>query len=117
MPKSYPRSDRLSDAILRELAVAIQTMSDPRIRWVTLSAVRLTPDYSLAEVYFTVLEDERRVGIQEALTQAAGFLRSHLAKKLTQRKVPQLRFTYDQTLERANRIQSLLNSSMACPIS
>ncbi len=113
MPKSYPRSDRLADAIMRELSQAIRhEMADPRVAWVTLSAVRMTPDLATALVYFTVLDDKVRLDAEKALEQGSGFLRTLVAKKLQTRKMPRLKFIYDATLEYANHMNDLINEAL-----
>jgi ribosome-binding factor A len=103
------RPEQLEDQIHFLLSTLIQReLRDPDLGFVTLTAVRLTGDRSLARVYYTVLGDEEQSGkTRKALGRAAGFLRTQLAQRLKMRRVPELRFFPDTTLEEGNRMESL----------
>lgn len=110
------RPERLEDQIHFLLSNLIQReLRDPELGFLTLTAVRLTPDRSLAKVYFTVLpaqggdQEAQDALTRKALGRAAGFLRSQLASRLKMRRVPELRFFPDATLEEGNRMESLLD--------
>ena len=92
----------LSDAISKDL-------KDPRVGFVTVTAVKTSPDLRHARVYVSVLGDEpaRRASI-EGLQSAHGYLQSRLASELTLKRTPTLDFEYDDTTERAARINELL---------
>ncbi len=109
------RPERLEDQIHFLLSNLIQReLRDPELGFLTLTAVRLTPDRSLAKVYFTVLpanggdQEAQDALTRKALGRAAGFLRSQLASRLKMRRVPELRFFPDGTLEEGNHLESLL---------
>lgn len=109
------RPERLEDQIHFLLSNLIQReLRDPELGFLTLTAVRLTPDRSLAKVYFTVLpaqggdQEAQDALTRKALGRAAGFLRSQLASRLKMRRVPELRFFPDVTLEEGNHLESLL---------
>ncbi len=109
------RPERLEDQIHFLLSNLIQReLRDPELGFLTLTAVRLTPDRSLARVYFTVLpanggdQEAQDLLTRKALGRAAGFLRSQLATRLKMRRVPELRFFPDGTLEEGNHLESLL---------
>ena len=109
------RPERLEDQIHFLLSNLIQReLRDPELGFLTVTAVRLTPDRSLAKVYFTVLPAQGGdQAAQDALTRkalgrAAGFLRSQLASRLKMRRVPELRFFPDGTLEEGNHLETLL---------
>ena len=109
-----PRRARIADQIQRELAEVIRTeMRDPRVGLVTLTGVELARDQSHAKVFFTVLgsasDGEHAL---EGLGRAAGFLRSELARRLTTRKVPQLHFEYDTSVERGVRLSRLIDEAV-----
>ena len=95
------RSERLSDQILREIATMLaEDVADPRLSLVTVSGVRLNADLSIAEVYVTYSQElHPRAEVEAALAKAKGFLRYNLGKRLKLRKVPELRFQFDQFLE------------------
>lgn len=103
------RPERLEDQIQFLLSTLIQReLRDPDLGFLTITAVRLTPDRGLAKVYFTVLGDGEQLGrSRKALGRAAGFLRTQLAHRLKLRRVPELRFLPDATLEEGNRMEAL----------
>lgn len=103
------RPQQLEDQIHFMISTLIQReLRDPDLGFLTLTAVRLTGDRSLARVYYTVMGDEGQTErTRKALGRAAGFLRTHLAKALRMRRVPELQFFPDDTLEEGNRIESL----------
>ena len=81
---------------------------DPDLGFLTLTAVRLTGDRGIARIYYTVLGDEAQQDrSRKALGRAAGFLRSHLAKHLKMRRVPELQFFPDSTIEQGNKIEAI----------
>jgi ribosome-binding factor A len=103
------RPERLEDQVQFLVSTLIQReLRDPDLGFVTITAVRLSPDRSVAKVFFTVLEGEAQVDLtRKALGRAAGFLRSHLGQRLKMRRVPELRFMPDESLEEGNRINEL----------
>ena len=103
------RPEQLEDQVHFMLSTLIQReLRDPELGFLTLTAVRLTGDRSIARVYYTVLGDEAQVErSRKALGRASGFLRSHLAKHLKMRRVPELQFFPDSTLEQGNKIEAI----------
>ena len=103
------RPEQLEDQVHFMLSTLIQReVRDPDLGFLTLTAVRLTGDRSIARVYYTVLGDEAQTErSRKALGRASGFLRSHLAKHLKMRRVPELQFFPDSTLEQGNKIEAL----------
>ena len=104
------RQQRLADEIRDVLAQCFQggMMSDPRLEQVTITGVKLSPDLQLASVYFRVYTDDCVKDSESGLIAATGFLRKELARRLTVRRIPNLRFFYDESIEKANRIEDLL---------
>lgn len=105
------RVERLAALIRETLATALTTqLKDPRIGFVTITGVEVTPDGQHATVRFSVLgSDEDKGRAVEGLEHARGFLRSHLATRLELRTTPELRFELDRGLEHARRIDELLD--------
>jgi len=103
------RPEQLEDQVHFMLSTLIQReLRDPDLGFLTLTAVRLTGDRSIARVYYTVLGDEAQIDrSRKALGRASGFLRSHLAKHLKMRRVPELQFFPDATLEQGNKIEAI----------
>lgn len=104
------RADRVAHLILEALADALSTrVKDPRVGFVTITGVTVTPDLNFADVRVSVMgSEEDKASALEGLRSARGFLRTHLAQTLTLRTVPELRFHLDRGLEHAARIDQLL---------
>ena len=118
MPKDYSRTSRLGEQIQRDLAQMIQfEMKDPRLGMVTLNQVKVAKDLGYADIYFTVMgakgetDEQIREQTESILNDAAGYLRSELARSMTTRITPQLRFHYDETLERGHHLTGLIKKA------
>ena len=128
------RAQRVADQIQREIAALIQLeVNDPRIGMVSVTTVEVSRDLSYAKIYVTVLNSLSDSGavnsstlstpgqldkleIDEnlkALNGATGYLRSLLAKRLTLRSVPKLRFYYDGSVERGRHLSVLIDHAFA----
>lgn len=107
------RPQRVGDQIRAELADLIQhEVRDPRIGFVTVTEVRMSPDLHYARVYVSVLGDEEQQNESLAvLERARGFLRAQIGNRVELRVVPELRFVIDDTLDRSERIDELLEES------
>ena len=107
---SGPRSHRVGELIHKEVsALLVKGLKDPRIGFVTITAVEVTPDLHLARIYFTVVGDELlRRRTEEGLSSSVPFIRRELGKVLRMRYVPDILFCYDTSLEYGNRIETLL---------
>ncbi len=101
---------KVADLIQRVLSTVLQRESrDPRLSGVTITDVEVSQDLMHANVYYTHIGDlEETEEVQQALEKAAGYLRSELAQRTRLRRVPELRFKFDDTLIRARRIDELL---------
>ena len=113
MAKEFSRTSRISEVIMRELAQMIQQeVSDPRVGMVTVSHVSVTPDLKYAKVYITRLNGiESEKDAYECiagLTNAAGFLKRGIAKRVEIRTIPELRFYYDKSLEHGFHMDELI---------
>lgn len=106
----YQRSDRLGDLLLELISQLLaREVSDPRIGPVTLTGAEVSKDLKHARIYFTLLSgSEKRDEALSGLKSATGFIRSRVAKQLTLRSVPTIEFVYDETEDRAQRIEELL---------
>jgi ribosome-binding factor A len=108
------RSARIAEQIQRSLAELLRLeVRDPRVGLVTLTGVELSRDQSHAKVFFTVLGSPAQAEqAAEGLAHAAGFLRSELAHRLTTRKVPELHFEHDESVERGVRLSRLIDDAV-----
>jgi ribosome-binding factor A len=101
------RSFRVADQIQRDVAVLVRELKDPRVGMVTVNAVEVSPDYAHAKVYFSLLSGDV-AECEQALNEAAGFLRNALFKKLQIHTVPTLHFHFDRSTERAAELSALI---------
>ncbi|HVC32758.1 MAG TPA: 30S ribosome-binding factor RbfA [Chloroflexota bacterium] len=106
------RIARLNEQVRADLAELItREMKDPRLAGlVSVTAADLTPDLRHAHVFISVLgsEEERKKTFQ-AIQNAAGFLRTQLAARMTTKRAPELHFALDASIERGQRIMQLLH--------
>ena len=105
---------RTADRVRRILADAIRTeLRDPRVGFVTLTEVKLSPDLHYAVVYVSVLESEPQEDSLRALNRAAPFLRRKLAHRGGLRTTPRLRFVLDDVVERGSRLEQIFEDLRA----
>ena len=108
MPSRRP--ERVNSLILESIAeIILREVKDPRVHDVTLTAVSVGPDLKLARVFFSTFRPEDRKPALEGLSSAAGYIKRQVAGRLRLRHTPELRFLFDETLEKANRLESLLH--------
>lgn len=114
MPKEFSRTQRVSELIRRELATAIsREMDDPRMRFVSVTAVDVSKDLRTAKVYVTQIDTDRDPAVDvRSLQKAAGFLRKHLAGTLRLKNVPSLTFVYDNSIQRGVELTRLIDRSV-----
>ena len=90
----------------------MRELKDPRIGMLTIQAVDVTPDYAHAKVFFSLLVGDPKE-CEDALNEAAGFLRNGLFKRLAIHTVPSLHFVFDRTTERAAEMNLLIREANA----
>ena len=133
MAEISSRAQRVADQMQREIATLIQMeVNDPRVGMVSITAVDVSKDLAYANIYVTVLNslsnngqadfdtlsepgDLDKLEVAEnikALNKAAGFLRSLLAKRLSLRVVPKLKFHYDASVERGQQLSKLIDNAL-----
>ena len=105
------RQERMADEIRDLLASNFQggKLNDPRLDFVTITAVKLSADLQQATVYFRTFTDDAIESAQKGLNSASGYFRRQLGAALDIRRVPDLKFQYDTSLENAAKIESLLH--------
>lgn len=104
------RPERVGEEIRQELAALLtREVHDPGIGFVTLTRVKVSPDLQLARVFYTTLGDERaKRETEKALGRATPFLRRQIGARVRLRRVPELRFEFDKTVEAQDRIERIL---------
>lgn len=112
--RGFRRADRVAERIRSELMDLLLrgSVRDPAAKDVVVSAVRVTDDLSIARVYVRVLEEigsDRQDDVVDALGRATGFLRRELGHRLQLRHVPSLEFYWDDVVDSALRIESILD--------
>jgi len=116
MAREYARTDRVGQQIQKEIAVILmREIKDPRLSMTTVSAVEVTRDLAYAKVFVTFFndkEDEIKASL-EVLTEAEGYIRSLLAKRLRARIMPHLRFVYDKSMVEGVRMSALVDQAVA----
>jgi ribosome-binding factor A len=104
------RAQRVGESIQHEIsALLLRGLKDPRIGFVTITGVEMTPDLHLARVFYTVMGDETaRKSTAAGLKSSIPFIRQQLGKQLRMKYAPDLIFQYDTSIEYGLRIESLL---------
>ncbi len=112
---SQLRLRRINERLKEELALLLlYEVADPRVRGATVTDVRVDRELAYADVFVSAVEgSERREEILEGLEHARGFLSRELARRVELRQFPRLRFHWDPTPERAERIEALLEQIRA----
>jgi len=101
---------RVDEAIRQVLGDAVGELKDPRVGFVTVTDVRTSADLSHARVYVSVLGDaERREATMAGLRSAHGFLQRKVASELHLKRTPTLELHYDDTTDRALRVDALID--------
>jgi ribosome-binding factor A len=109
------RPDRVADQIRSEVASMLaRDVHDPGVGFVTITRVQVTPDLQHARIHYTALGDDKaRANTAKALGRASTFLRRQIGSRLRLRRVPEIEFRYDESIEGQDRIEQLLNSIRA----
>ena len=109
---THNRPERVAQMVQQLLGeLFARGMRDPRIGLVTITGVKMSPDLREARVYWTVHGDpDQRKHTAKGLGNARGFLRREIGLQLKLRLVPDLRFTYDEAIDRGERIEQLIRS-------
>lgn len=117
MAREFKRSDRVGDAIQRNVAQLIQQeIRDPRIGMVNINDVVVTRDLAYAKVYVTFVGsegDEESIEAAKLLNKASGFLRAQLSKEMNMRSTPRLTFYYDKTAVHGQALSHLIDKAVA----
>lgn len=110
MPLSH-RVERVAEQIREEVSQILATeVADPGVGLVTVTRVKVTPDLSLARVYWTTMGDAaQRKQTTKALTRATGFVRHLLSARLTLRRSPEVQFLFDRSVAAQDRVEQILH--------
>jgi len=105
------RSTRVGE-LLREIlaSVLLERVSDPRLQEITITEVDMSPDLKLARVYYAVRQGADKEEVIMALDKAMGFIKQEVAREHILRTMPEFHFLPDETLDKAARLEKLLES-------
>jgi ribosome-binding factor A len=121
------RKERLGEVLLGFVAAELRGLSDPRLQFLTLTDIDVSPDLKSARIYWSslrkanpgaesgdsaagFLSEAEREAIEESLKKNTAFLKKRIGEELELRYVPQLIFRFDESAERGARIEELLGS-------
>jgi ribosome-binding factor A len=110
--RSFHRTDRINAELRRELGTLVhELVRDHALPQASVSDVEVTRDLDVATVWVTALQPEKSAEVVKALKEAARDLRRELAHTMRMRRVPELRFKYDDSVDKGERIEALLRKS------
>lgn len=117
MPKDYSRIQRISELLKRQISLIIQReVQGLPINMITISEVNVARDLSFAKVYISPVgtDDEKIIkDTLKSLNKAAGFIRHMLREAVDLRFIPQLRFIYDDSINRGIHLSHLIDDAIA----
>ncbi|MGI9952028.1 30S ribosome-binding factor RbfA [Moorellaceae bacterium AZ2] len=105
------RAERVAEQMKKEIAQILQDeIKDPRIGFVTVTAVELSNDLQHAKVYVSIYgDDQEKKQTLEALARATGFVRREIGRRIKLRLTPEIVFKFDESIEHGDRIARLLS--------
>lgn len=109
--QNYKRSERVGDLLKEEIASMVLhgEIKDPRIGFITITRVELTPDIKEAKVYFSQIGSEaEKEKSRKGLNNASGYIRRALSKRLDLRHIPAINFVFDESLEYSEHIEKVI---------
>ncbi len=111
--KPYTRAERISGKIQQAITELLsKKMQDPRIEMATISGVKMTPDLRVAHIYITVFGDKKRISqALKGFKNSKGFIKKRIAPKLGLKYMPDLKFFYDDSFDKAAEMDVLIKSA------
>lgn len=113
--RGFARADRVSEQIRRDLGeLLLLEVKDPRVKFVSITAVELTPDYAHAKVFYTSLQSpEKLPDLERGLQAATGYLRREIGRRIRIHTNPDLHFVYDDSVARGVELSRLIDEANA----
>lgn len=103
------KNERISDALIEKISYILNNeVKNKDINFITVTDVKVTSDLTLAKVYYTILEEDKKDQTAKALKSASGFIRHELRDRIDIRKIPELQFIYDESIEYGQKIETIL---------
>jgi ribosome-binding factor A len=109
--REFKRSERVGDMIHHEISnILLFEISDPRVEMITITGTKVSDDLRHANIYYSLIGDEKRWSdAKKGLSSSKGYIKRQLAKRLEMRYIPDVHFHEDRTMEKGERIDSLLH--------
>ena len=109
------RSDKVGDLLKKEISLIISSeINDPRLQNINITAVKVSDDIGIAYVFYTVIGasiQKTQSNIDsKILEKLSGMIRSNLAKKIKIRRIPKIKFRFDESIEYSENIEKLLKN-------
>lgn len=106
-----PKTDRLEALVQRELTMILRNEVKDNLGFITITAVKITNELSFMFVYYTVFGTKEELEkTQQALDRAKGFIKNQIAARVKMRKVPELVFKIDESIDKGMKIDSILKT-------
>jgi len=103
------RKERVEGLLQQVVCEILQEIKDPRVGFLTVTGIKMSPDLRQAKIYFSVIgDDQARETTLQGLKSAKGFIRTELGKKIRLRFIPEIEFVIDRSLDHGLKIFSLL---------
>lgn len=107
------KTEKIGSNFVKEISyIIMEEIKDPNIKFVTLTGCDVTNDLSYAKVYFTVLDKNKKEIVINSLNKAANFIELELSKRIQIRKMPQISFHYDNSIEYGEQIEKRIDEVM-----
>ena len=104
------RPERIADYLKKEISnIILQKVRDPRLQSIVINHITVSPDISIAKVYYSTYEDKVELN-EKILSKFSGMIRSEISKSMKIKRVPKIIFVFDKTPEEANNIENLLKN-------
>ncbi|MBQ8207181.1 MAG: 30S ribosome-binding factor RbfA [Clostridia bacterium] len=104
------RRGRINDEMLKEIAMILREVKDPRVQkaFVSVTAAEVTPDLKYAKIYYSFLQGDDPKEVAKGLKTASGYIRSQIARRMNLRITPELTFIQDNSIKHGAHIATLL---------
>lgn len=104
------RLERMNHLYQEEISrILMREIKDEELKFVTITGVDITSDYSFAKVYYTVLDESKKERVHESFKKASPFIRTKLAEKVDLRHTPSLIFQYDESISYGRHIDEIID--------
>ncbi len=106
----YPRALRVQDQLKKEISqIILEMLKDPQIGFVTITAVEVSADLKLAKIFYSVLgTPPEKQNTASALNRARGFIQAEINRRVRMKRVPQISFEFDRSVEYGDRIYKII---------